>query len=215
VTHALAAVFFLGFALLTGLMALRLRRSGEGEARRLRSVLILYVVAVTGLAAVSQRELWPFSSWRLMAVEAPNVIGEDTERVRLALRTAAGREYAVDHRAVEPLDFGELRGWFRQLAGVASPAELEPLGRFLLARANASRLQVLEGGTPGTFDRVLGPLTAPKHTVYPSVWRSAAAVPTEPFVELLVYREAWSVEGRGGGGAAVTLEPLYRYRTPR
>jgi hypothetical protein len=174
---------------------------------------VLYVVGVTLLSAISQRDLWPFSAWRLMVGPVPTEIGGEAARLRIALRTTDGREYPLDHRAVEPLDLGELRGWLRQYGSSGSAEALDGMGAFILDRAEEARLRVRSGRRPGRFHVPLGPLAAPKHTLYPELWARPSDVPDAPFREVVVYQEQWTLERRWRDPTAYTLEPLYTYRS--
>ena len=86
------------------------------------------------------------------------------------------------------------------------------VGTYLLAAANAGRERAAGGGTPGTSDRWLGRLSAPHHLLHPRPWNDAARVPTDAFVGLRLYLEAFDVEEKRAGGA-VTLTLLYEHRS--
>ncbi len=210
-THLVAGALFVGFVAQVLYLASRAPTGAPG-ARRPESLLVLYVVGVTLLAALSQRDLWPFSAWRLMVGPAPSEIGGAAARLRIVLRTADGREYPLDHRAIEPIDLGELRGWLRQYAPSGPSETLDDVGAFVLERAEEARLEVRSGRRPGRFHIPLGPLAAPKHTLYPSLWVRSDDVPDVPFREVVIYQEEWGLERRWRDPSAFALQQVYVYR---
>jgi hypothetical protein len=199
VTDLVAGALFVGFVLAVIVVA-------RSPQRRLQRALVAYVIGVSTLAGASQRDLWPFSSWRLMIGPAPRAVGgPDDRRLQVLLRSQDGRAYRLDHRAIEPLDLGELLAWIRQYGASPDPSLLEGLCAFVLERAEASRLRVRAGGQPGYFASLLGPAMAPKHFLYPNLWSAPDDVPEQPFRSAEIRTEHWDIEARFQDSTAYEL----------
>jgi hypothetical protein len=186
---ATGGLAFAGFLLLALVV-----RAAEGGPRRRNAVhaLLGYLLAVSLLAGLGQRDLWPFSNWKLAAGRvAPAVT-----RVRVVAVDEAGAEHRIDYRAWQPLAYDELAPWLETVFPSLDEAGREGAARFLLGRAEAARRRSRDGGRPGTAGRWLGPLAAPYFVQHPRRWTSAEATPPWPFVGLRLYRESWTLEER-------------------
>jgi hypothetical protein len=210
--NAVSGLCFVGFVL-AGLALVRAQRASPDDlrARRRASALVLYALAVSLAAGLTQRDLWPFSSWSMMvAVRRPDV-GEPSRPLRLVGVDADGAEHVVDARAWQPLAFEELVAWLNvKFPALAAPPR-ERVGRYLLERAEAARVRVRAGGAAGSFNRILGPFTAPTHILHPALWASPEDAPPKPFVRMRVYGERWNVEARRRDPALVTRALVYEY----
>jgi hypothetical protein len=212
IQHFVAAGAYAGMVLASaGVMALE-RRGKRRALRAARQLLILWVVGATLLAGVSQRDLWPLSSWSLMTRAPRRDMGVDPIYLRLLAVDDAGREYPVDYRAVEPFAIEELMAWMRSYFLKLHAGEQDSVAGFLLRRLNVARARVLAGSEPGTQERWLGPLRAPFHTLHPRQWTSVSSVPATPFVALRMYGETWDLEERAVDPTRVTRTRLYEYR---
>jgi hypothetical protein len=186
-------------------------RRSLGALRRGRHALILWTAAATFLAGVTQRDLWPLSSWSLMTGAPRRDMGVQPPYLRIALLDAAGREYPLDYRAVEPLPIEELMAWMRINFFALSSAQRDSVARYLLSRADAARARVAAGGVPGTQGRWLGALRAPFHTLHPRQWTGPDRVPDAPFAGLRVYGETWDLEQRARDSSRVARTVRYQY----
>jgi hypothetical protein len=212
IQHFVAAGAYAGMVLASaGVMALE-RRGKRRALRAARQLLILWVVGATLLAGVSQRDLWPLSSWSLMTRAPRRDMGVDPIYLRLLAVDDAEREYPVDYRAVEPFAIEELMAWMRSYFLKLPAGEQDSVAGFLLRRLNVARARVLAGSEPGTQERWLGPLRAPFHTLHPRQWTSVSSVPATPFVALRMYGETWDLEERAVDPTRVTRTRLYEYR---
>lgn len=205
-----APFLFLGFLL----AALVLLPDWSGLARvprRFRvSLFLLYTLGASGLAGFGQKDMYPFASWPLIA----GTVLPYYTHPRLMLVDDRGIEYEVDYRAFEPLGFREVRTWFERVAIYFPPADQDVIARRLVDMANAARQRVLDGGTPGTLDRFLGPLTAPEFLLHPHRWVDRASVPPRPFTGLRLYRDTWSLEARGRGIGTVHSFLVFAWSEP-
>lgn len=212
-TDIVSALAFVGFAL-TGL-ALGLRRRGGGPDReRLASALIAYAVIVSVGVGVTQRSLWPFAPWNLMTGPGPRrlLTGADWHPARIVGITPDGREHRIDYRTWQPFSYEELVDvWLPYRLPHLSGVARRRVGSWLLERANAARRNVLEGREPGTWSRILGPITAPTHFMHRRRWRDPGDVPTVPFERIRLYLEYFDVEIRARDPAQVRLVPVYEY----
>lgn len=195
-----------GFVGLGLLAAYSVRRNAE--SRRLVNVFIVYTALLGFTAGLSQHEVWPFSTWPLVAgtvsrpVTHPRIVAIDTQ----------GREYQIDYRAWAPYEFQELIAW--------KDAHFDRLDRPSRDRAAAYLLSVVEGarkrwaaGEPIRYlDRYLGPFSAPLFLGHPAYWGSGEGVPRESFVGLRFYAETWDVEERARDPGKVSRRLVYEYR---
>ncbi|MGH7702679.1 MAG: hypothetical protein ACREMO_06270, partial [Gemmatimonadales bacterium] len=163
--NLIAALATAGFFLL----GLRLALAPESNASGLRwraDAFLLCATLVSLTAGLSGRDLWPFSSWRMMRWTSTEVVSE----LRLYGVDAGGVEYLIDYRAWEPLSLEELISWLDRIFPTLAPAEQDSAATYLLAVANQARERAQAGTRLGVNDRWLGPLAAPTHLLHPRHW---------------------------------------------
>lgn len=204
--NVLSAVCFAGFVL-AAVSVLVLERTRPPARRGAVSAFLIYYVAASFGAGLSQHDAWPFSKWALAAT--PGVAAVTTTRI-VGLDPTGG-EHDIDYRAWEPVATDELVPWmqivFPGLGRVAQDrVAVELLGTAEKARANARA-----GRGPGYLDRFLGPLAAPRFLLHPRIWSAPSAVPSLPFVGLRVYSESWSVEDRARDPRSLVRALVYEY----
>jgi hypothetical protein len=161
-----------------------LRASNEPAVRRRWAVrLIAYVVGVSLLAGVTQKDAWPFTSHTIAVgrARADTTICLD----ELAGVDASGREWALDPYSWMPVYESVLDYWLQRNLARLSPAQREEALGFLLQRAEASRARLSAGQAIGP-QRWLGPLGAPYWLLLP---RPAPA--PQRLVGLRVYEACW------------------------
>ncbi len=161
IQNLVAAAAYAGMVLAAAGVAAAECRGRHRALRGARQLLIAWVVGATLLAGVSQRDLWPLSSWSLMTRAPRRDMGVDPVYLRLLAVDDAEREYPVDYRAVEPFAIEELMAWMRSYFLKLPRAEQDSVAGFLLRRLNVARARVRAGDEPGTQERWLGPLRAP------------------------------------------------------
>jgi hypothetical protein len=206
VLNTLGALSFLGFLALAAVVAAT-ARAPAARRRRAAGAFVLYCVLASFGAGLTQHDLWPFAKWPMAGGRAD----AEAQNTRLRAVDDAGAEHDVDYRAWQPLEFDELIPWaHRTLPRLPLPAQ-DRVAAHLLARAEASRARTRATGRPGTFDRLLGPFTAPYFDLHPRLWRTAADAPPRPFVKLRVYRERWNQEERRRDPARVQRALLFEY----
>jgi hypothetical protein len=198
VLNLLGALAFLGYESVALRVALAARGPAEARRRRARAFL-LYSIAASFAAGLSQRDLWPFAKWPMAGGRAD----AEAENTRLRAVDEDGREHDVDYRAWQPLAFDQLIPWAHRTLPRLPPPAQERAAAHLLSLAEVARARARAGGPPGTQGRWLGPLAAPYFDLHPRLWRGAADVPARRFVKLRVYRERWNQEERRRDPAAV------------
>ena len=209
--NLIALLSFAGL-LVAATVALIGTRAGLGVAARQRAVslFLAYVCAVSLMAGLSQRDLWPFSSWALMVGAAPTDIGDDPQNLIVLGVDAEGREKPIDFRAWQPLGVEELEAWLRIRFQKLPPDARDRIAGYLLGLAEAGRVAVERGRSPGYFDRFLGPFTAPTHQLHPAIWNRPEDAPASPFVGLRIYREYWNLEARRRDGTQIRRVLVYQ-----
>lgn len=195
------------------LSVVRWRGATEAVQQRSTSLFVLYVLIVSGMAGFSQRDLWPFSSWRLMVGAAPEAIGDapNPQSLRIRVFEPDGVEHAVDYRAWQPLSVEDLSTWLIRSFPDLAPDAQRRVAADLLGRANEGRERTLAGDSPGSFDRIFGPFSAPYHLLHPRRWRRPTDVPAQPFAGLRLYREYFDLEELRRDGR-MRLDLVYEYR---
>lgn len=200
-----------GFLLL-GLLVVGAERSGKADRRlRLTNLLLIYAVAISFTAGLSQRDLWPFSAWSMMADVRSPILGH----ARAMGVDADGREHSIDYRVWQPLQWEELIAWLGIELPELSPAEKDSALSYLLAQANAGRLQALQGKRPGYLHRFLGPLEAPEHMLHPKIWSRPDQVPSQPFISLRVVWESWNADSGRREPGQVRRRLIHEFPRPR
>jgi hypothetical protein len=191
VLNLLGGLSFLGFVAMVRGVA-RGARAPAAARRRRASALLLYAVAASFGAGLTQRDAWPFAKWPMAGGRAD----AEAQNTRLRAVDEAGAEHEIDYRAWQPIGFDELIPWaHRTLPRLPAPAQ-DAVAAHLLSLAEAARARTREGGRPGVLGGWLGPLAAPCFDLHPRLWRRAADAPARPFVKLRVYRERWNQEAR-------------------
>jgi hypothetical protein len=208
VLNVAAGLGFAGFALAAVLAAAA--PSGSRSRRARVQALLLYSVAVSFGAGLTQRDAWPFSAWPLVA----GVLPPSVTHPRLVALDLAGREHAVDYRAWQPLGFDELMSWLDTGFPRLSAEQADRTAADLLDRAERARGRARSGQGPGSFDRILGPATAPYFLLHPRIWSRPEDVPVGPFVGLRLYRETWDLRQRQRGAGPAARLLVFEYRRP-
>lgn len=179
--------------------------------RRRTNVFLWAVLFISFGAGLTQHNLWPFSSWPVLAYPVstgsnysplPRIVGVDT----------GGREYDIDYRAWRPLALEELESWIRLYFARLDPAARDRVGAYLLGRANRAREQALSPAGLPYPNRWFGPLTAPTHMLHPAIWSEPEHVPRNLLVELRIYGETWNLEERRRDPQKVTRALIFDYR---
>ncbi len=202
------AIAFAGFVL--GALWASRATAGTGSGRRRVSLLLVYACAASFGVGLTQRDLWPFSSWPLVAGR----IGPFVTHPRLVAVDAAGAEHDVDYRAWEPISLDELNAWVEQELMRLPPSGRDSALAHLLRLAESGRARAAAGGSPGDQARLLGPLTAPLFLLHPRRWDDPAEVPRASFVALRYYRESWQLERRARDRSAVTRRLAWQFPAP-
>ena len=208
---ALSGLCFAGFVLAAlAVLAAQRRRRGPHERRTAVNALILYTLTATIAAGITQRDLWPFSNWKLAAGRvAPHVT-----RMRVVAVDEAGVEHKVDYRAWQPLAFDELIPWLELIFPRLDAPAQKRVARHLLERAERARQRARKGRSPGYFDRFLGPLAAPYFVLHPKRWTDPAATPPRPLARLRLYNETWNLEERRRDEKKLVRVLAYEYPRP-
>jgi len=120
-------------------------------ARRRRTNVFLWAVLFISFAAgITQHDLWPFSSWPVLAhtlpsgwnySPPPDINGVDS----------SGNEYDVDYRAWQPLALEELTSWIRLHFAHLDPAERDRAGAYLLGRGEQALSQRKRNSSSGSW----------------------------------------------------------------
>lgn len=172
---------------------------------------LLYCLALSFGVGITQRESWPFSPWAMMAgIAGPNV-PQNPAPLRVVGVDALGVEHDIDYRAWQPLVEEELYAWLQQKLPLMDQQAQDNVLKYLLEKANASRSRALAGEPVGTFDRFLGPFTAPSHFLHPKIWSQTEAVPSQAFILLRIYKEFWNLEERRRNPEKVRRVRVYEY----
>jgi hypothetical protein len=211
VTYLIAALGFAGFVIL-GLIVIIAGGRGEAVSRRWINCFIAYILGVSFLAGISQRDLWPFSYWRLMQRVGPTEVSDSAYAVVQAVAvTSNGDEYPIDYRAWEPFTYEELLTWLmRNVNSLSGPAR-DSVGAFLLKKTESARLAARAGQWPGVVTRRLRDLAAPSHLLLARRWQNRDDVPNTAFVGIRLYWEHWNVETRARDPAAMRRTILYTF----
>ena len=175
----------LGIVLLFVALGLWVVLARDPRARRARTHLFLaYTLGVNIAVAAAQTDAWPFSPYRMMAVDATT---HDNPRSMVAFKgvDGEGTEWDLDPLSWSPLYPQAVMGWFEVVYPRTAETPRKDALRFLHERAEHAR-QALSAGRPFGNRLVLGAMGAPDNFVY-----GASPVSPRLFVALRVYRVTW------------------------
>jgi hypothetical protein len=180
------------FVLFVALGLFVARGAQRPDGRRRVDALLAYVLAVTAVVGLVQKESWPFTQWALVSGLGPSRI----RSLHVDALDAAGRAYPVDLRVLQPLSPEELASWLYAFRSRLGRTGEQSLAHFLLERAEQGRQRLLRGERVAPNQWLLGPLAAPYHFHDARTWRSVDQVPRTPFTGLKAYFVEWDVEER-------------------
>lgn len=209
-TNIASTIGFLAFLAFGLLVAFSGRTVRVNAKRKVTNAFLAVALLVSLSAGVTQHNMWPFSSWPVLAMPMPAAT-RDLPTPRIVGVDAVGMEHDIDYRAWQPLSLEELISWlnlhFFQLDSEAQ----DRAGKYFLDRANAALQQALGSSGLPYPNRWLGPFTAPTHMLHPAIWAHAHNVPKAPFVKIRIYEESWNLEERQHEPSAVTRVLAYEY----
>lgn len=183
-------------------------RAPEGQRRRrIQRLLAAFLLFHAG-AVLLQFDAWPFSPYRMMAVDAR---AHADVRSMVAFRAVdrAGREWTVDPLSWSPLFPQAIMGWFETALPRAKPTDRDAAAQFLFQRVEDARRRRLAGRRVGN-ERLLGCLAAPDTNLS----RSLEGLPPEPFAVLRVYRLFWRPDELNADPSRFGRRLLLEYRAP-
>jgi hypothetical protein len=171
-------VLFFGFVALGLLAAYSARKPGDD--RRLINLFIVYTVVLSLSVGLRQRDVWPFAAWPLVA----GTVSRPLTHPRIVAIDADGREYQIDYRAWEPIEFDELIAWKEQNFARLERSAQDRVAAYLLRIVEQARQQWSSGQRVHYLDYYLGPLSAPLFLGHPGYWDSDSGVPGQALVGL-------------------------------
>jgi hypothetical protein len=208
--NLLSTFFFLAFVS-SGLAAAAGQRwATERTGRSLTNLFIGIVLFLSFASGISQRDMWPFSSWTMMAGLTPPVT-HALPTLRIVGVDANGNEHEIDYRAWNPLSLEELYSWLNRHFFKMDPVSRDHVASYLVQLANHAREKALSQGGLNLPNRWLGPLTAPTHLLHPAIWSHAEGVPRNPFLGLRIYQESWDLEANASAPVKNTRVLAYEY----
>jgi hypothetical protein len=210
VTDILRVCGIAGYVALGLFASWRAHAPSRAGARPALNAFLLYTLAVGFGAGLFQREMWPFSTWPLVA----GIHGPAAQHSRLVAVDRDGVEHSVDYRAWQPFVVEELQAWADRRLLRLGHDDRARAGEFLVQLAERGRRAATEGRTVGYFDRFWGPLAAPYFLLHPRRWSSPARTPREPLVGIRVYRESWDLQERRTAPSAVQRLVVFEYLRP-
>lgn len=173
--------------------------------------LLSVALLMTALAGATQRELWPFATWKLMA----HVTAADVSTVALVCADESGRSFAIDHRAWSPLTEEELSAWIGGPFLRLDASRQDSARRFLLRRAEEARLRARGGENPAARASPLGRFAAASHLLHPARWSTVESTAASPCAALRLVTRSWNVVERAGGDASVRESLIWQYPVAR
>ena len=191
--------------------AFRVAHEGLPEQRRRRvNTFLVVLLTISFATGLTQRELWPFSSWPLVA----GVLEDEVTHGRIVAVDRDGVEHDVDYRAWQPLSFDELMAWMDAVFPMLDAAAKDRTAAHLVSLAEQSRRRVIAGDAAGSTRAVLGPLSAPSFILHPRRWTDRAKVPPVDLVGLRYFHETWSLSERARGGTDVRRKLVFEFPRP-
>jgi hypothetical protein len=209
-TNIASTICFLGFVAFGLLLSGSNRFLAEPTRRRLTSAFLIFVLIVSFAAGLTQHNLWPFSSWPVMAMPMP-AAARDLPTPRIMCVDGSGKEYDIDYRAWRPLSLEELTSWLNLHFFQLDPQAQDRVGKYFLDRSERAREEALSPSGLAYPNRWLGSLTAPTHILHPAIWSQAGRVPRNSFVRLRIYEESWDLGALRRDPSLVKRVLVYEY----
>ena len=209
-TNIASAICFVVFVVSGLVVSVSGRFLASAAKRRLTNAFLLLALIVSLLPGLTQRNMWPFASWPVLAMPMPAAT-RDLPTPRIVGVDVDGREYDIDYRAWQPLSFEELISWLNFDFFRLEPAAQDRVGRYLLECSNRAREQALGADGLAYPNRWLGAFTAPTHMLHPAIWSHRGNVPRHSFVGIKIYEESWDLEARRLDPTKVTRVLAYEY----
>src|SRR5262245_63619309 len=128
-------------------LGLRVRRAADAERRRAAGHFVAYVVGLSALAGLLQRDDWPFTSHTIAVGRAR--ADSRVCQTRFFGVDATGREWRLDPYTFTPVYDSILQYWVEQALPRLDPARRSRALSFLLARAEESRERLAAGRAIG------------------------------------------------------------------
>ena len=129
--NILSAVCFLAFVA-TGLAVTAGQRwTSETTRRSLTNLFIGIILFISFASGLSQRDMWPFSSWAMMVGLTPPA-ARSLPTLRIVGVDANGNEHEIDYRAWNPLSL--VRSWLLYFSQEDQVRVFHTLGRWLAER---------------------------------------------------------------------------------
>jgi hypothetical protein len=200
-----AALGFLAFVT-AGVRLWKTGLSAEAYRRRV-NVFLAVILMVSFAAGLGQRDLWPFSSWPLVA----GTLDDEITQPRMVAVDADGAEHDVDVRAWQPLSFDELMSWMDLVFPTLDADARSRAAAHLVGLAERARLRAVAGEPIGSWSRYLGPLTAPTFILHPYRWSDRSKIPARELTGLRFYHETWSLSARARGAHTLRRQLVFRY----
>ena len=198
---------FLGFLVLGARVAL-------AQPRALRSrvnLLLGYVLCVSAAVGVAQRDVWPFSAYRIFYDSKP--AGYVFERLTLRVVGVGGGECEVDPGFASPVTLPTLQAWFERAYPPLSVLERERAMAFLLARLRDAADRAMRSRDGGAARR-LGWLAAPPHWSLYAVSSSDDFLRCVPYARLRLYRDEWRPSETFRDPSRTARHLISEYRSP-
>ncbi len=199
-----------GYVALGLFAAWRAHAPAGARGRGSINAFLLYTLTVSFAAGLFQREMWPFSTWPLVA----GIQGPSANHSRLVAVDRAGVEHNVDYRAWQPFVVEELQAWAGRELLRLGPEDRTRAAEFMVQLAEQGRQDARAGRTVGYFDRLWGPLAAPYFLLHPKWWSVPGTTPPTPLVGIRLYRESWNLEQRRTDPSAVQRSLVFEYLRP-
>ena len=210
-TNIVSLICFIAFVTGGLLVAVSGAFLSSVRRRRLTNLFLLLVLVISFGAGLTQHNLWPFSSWPVLAYPGPTG-GRYIPLPRIMGVEDGGSEHDIDYRAWRPLALEELLSWIKLNFKRLDSKSRDQVGAYLLSRANHAREQAITPSGLPYPNRLFGPLTAPTHMLHPAIWSSRENVPRNAFVELRIYEDTWNIEERRLDPKKVDHVLIFAYR---
>lgn len=211
--NVLSAVSFLAFVASGLAVAAGQKWAAEPTRRFLTNIFIGIVLLVSFAAGLSQRDMWPFSSWTMMVGLTPPAT-RSLPTLRIVGVDANGNEHEIDYRAWNPLSLEELYAWQNRHFFKMDLASQDLVASYLLQLSDQARERAISQGGLKFPHRWLGVLTAPTHVLHPAIWSAADGVPRDRFVGLRIYQESWDLEASQPAPVKNARVLAYEYQQP-
>jgi hypothetical protein len=192
-------------------LGLRVALAGPDVRRKRVNALLIYVLCVSGVAGLTQRDSWPFAAYRIFYHTF--FAGHVSERLTLRVVDRAGHECETAPHFPSPVTLPVLLEWLERTYPSLSEPQQQQVIRFLFVRAQEAEERAASSQNSAIL-RGLHWLAPPTHWALYARPSPDDFLRCVPYGGLRLYRDVWQLSDTLQDSQRVARHLVSEYRTP-